>query len=451
MKHPEWALKFKTKNTELRLQRGKYYLYNITSVWSPLKKRTKKVTVGYIGTITEEHGLIPKGMVKKGRVPKGDSRLKGVDLKEESGFMDSFESLEDPRSSRNQLYGVDEILFCTLCAIICGAEGWGDIEDFGKSKLKFLRLYFDYTNGTPSDDTFRRFYRSLDPTYFETLFRQWVEGIALSANSRVIAIDGKCSRRSYDSKEEGSMLHMVSAFATDARLVLGQYKVDDKSNEITAIPKLLEWLDIKNHIITIDAMGCQYAIADLIMSKEADYIFALKGNQGTLAADVTLYFNDPKIPTPQSFTDHDKGHGRIETRTCSVITDIQWLKDLHPQWNSIQSIIQIQSTREIKGVISKEPRYYISSLASSPQEVLKAIRDHWAIENSLHWVLDMSFNEDYSRIRKQNAPHIMAIFRHVALNLLQRAKQNRQSIKRLRKLAGWDDSTLQSILSIKSS
>lgn len=244
---------------------------------------------------------------------------------------------------------------------------------------------------------------------------------------------------------------MVSAFATDARLVLGQSKVEDKSNEITAIPQLLEWLDIKNHIITIDAMGCQYSIADLIREKEGDYVLALKGNHGSLSEDVSLYFEDDKTQKPESFTDHDKGHGRIETRTCCVVTDVQWLKDRHPKWASIQSIVQVKSKREIKEKVSEEIRYYISSLKPTPNEALKAIRSHWAIENTLHWTLDMSFNEDYSRIRKQNAPHIMTILRHAVLNLLQRAQTQRQSIKRLRKIAGWDILTLQSILSQKIS
>ena len=447
MEHPEWALKFKTKNTELRLIRGRYYLYNITSIWDPEKKRTKKVTLGSVGTITEEHGLIPKGMSRKGRHPKGASPFKYA--QEETGFLDAFSAIEDPRSTRNQLYTVSEILLLTLCAVLCGADGWQDIEDYGKAKLDFLRQYFDYVNGIPSDDTVRRFYRSIDPSTFEKLFREWVQGLAKVTDTQVIAIDGKCSRRSHD--EEGNMLHMVSAFATEARIVLGQEKVADKSNEITAIPKLLNWLDIKGHIITIDAMGCQHAIADLIVKKEGDYIFSLKGNQGNLSDDVRLYFEAQKNIKTQHYVDYDKGHGRLETRECFVVTDIQWLNDAHPKWTTIKSIIMVRSTREIKDKITTEDRYYISSLTLPPDRVLKAIRDHWAIENTLHWVLDMSFNEDYSRIRKENAPHVMAIFRHVASNLLQAAKKERQSIKGLRKLCGWDDATLERVISKKSS
>ena len=448
MKHPEWALNFKTKNTELRCIKGRYYLYNITSKWDPLKKRPQKITGKQVGTISEEYGLIPTGMSRKGPIPKGKSPFK-EEPKEDSSFCDAFGALTDPRSNRNQLYSVNEILFLTLCSVLCGAEGWQDVEDFGKIKIRFLRQYFDYNHGIPSDDTIRRFYRSVNPTGFETLFREWVQSLAHSTGSSVIAIDCKCSRRSYDG--EGNMLHMISAFCTEARIVLGQEKVLDKSNEITAIPKMLDWLDVKGHIITIDAMGCQYAIANQILKKEGDYIFSLKGNQGTLSSDVQLYFEEKSLPKQKSHVEYDKGHGRIESRECWVTTDIKWLTDLHPHWSTIKSIIKIKSTREIKGKTSSENRYYISSLTLEPPRILKAIRDHWGIENSLHWVLDMSFNEDYSRIRKENAPHVMAIFRHVALNLLRTAKKERQSIKGLRKMCAWDELTLNSVLSQKIS
>ena len=465
MTHPEWALKFKTPGTELRLIRGRYYLYNFTSKWDPEKKRPKKVTLGSVGTITEEHGLIPTGMSRKGRRPKGASPFNYAS-KEETGFLDAFGGIEDHRSTRNQLYSIDEILLLTLCAVLCGADGWQDVEDYGKAKIDFLRRYFAYLHGIPSDDTIRRFYRAINPATFEHFFREWVQGLAMVTQvtvvsidapaqgspvkkDSVIAIDGKAARRSYDG--EGNMLHTVSAFATEARIVLGQTKVADKSNEITAIPKLLHWLDIKGHIITIDAMGCQYAIADLIVKKEGDYIFSLKGNQESLASDVKLYFEDSNLVKPQSHMDYEKAHGRIETRQCQVMTDVKWLRDLHPKWKTIKSIIMIRSTREIKGKSTTENRYYLSSLALPPERTLKAIRSHWAIENSLHWVLDMSFNEDYSRIRKDNAPYVVAILRHVALNLLQSAKQERQSIKGLRKMCGWDDSVLENVISKKSS
>jgi len=363
-----------------------------------------------------------------------------------TSFLDHFTDLKDPRSQKNRLYTMSEILLVAFCATICGAEGWQDLEDFGHAKLDFLRQHLPFENGIPSDDTFRRFFRSLDPDAFQALFRKWVKSLQQNIG-RVIAIDGKSSRRSFDG--EIKMLHMVSAFATEARLVLGQEKVDEKSNEITAIPRLLEWLDLKGATITIDAMGCQHKIANMILSKAGAYIFALKGNQGNLHEDVRVYFEDKslasKLPIHQTT---EKGHGRIETRKCWIETDVQWLIDRHSQWRSVGSIIKIASEREIKGKSSSEIRYYIASKALPAQQALQIIRSHWAIENSLHWVLDMSFGEDQSRIRKKNAPQVMAVMRHIALNMLQCKKQSmiRQSIRRLRKIAAWDHSMLESIL-----
>lgn len=370
-------------------------------------------------------------------------------MKLDEGFLDFFISLDDPRSTRNRLYTMSEILLCTLSAAICGAEGWQDVEDFGKAKIDYLRQFLPYKNGIPSDDTFRRFYRALDPEHFQELFRSWIKSLHIkNSHESVIAIDGKASRHSFD--DNGNMLHMVSAYATEARLVLAQEKVSEKSNEITAIPKLIEWLDIKDNIITIDAMGCQFEIGELILKKEGHYIFSLKGNQGNFFDDIQIFLTDPKqIKKLEKYEDYDKGHGRLETRTCWVCDDVSWLQEAHPRWKSIKSIIRIDSVRDIKGKISTETRFYISSMIATPQKLLSAIRSHWAIENNLHWVLDMSFDEDHSRIRKQNAPQVMAVIRHIALNLLQLTKNQmkRQSIKRLRKNAGWDDAILTTILS----
>ncbi len=396
MSHPEWALKHKKKNTELRNIRGNYYLYKITSKRLKGKKWPQKITLGQIGVITEKEGLIPTGMKRKGVVPKGKSVCKDeMQLSEsEISFVDEFTQLSDPRSERNRLYSIEEILLLSLCACICGAEGWQDIEDFGKLKIPYLRQYLDYENGIPSDDTFRRFYRNIDPGEFEKLFRKWVDGIAKKADVKVIAIDGKSSRRSFD--EDTKMLHVISAFATEARIVLGQEKVSKKSNEITAIPEMLKWLDVKGHIITIDAMGCQFKIANQIIQKGGDYIFSLKGNQSKLSEDVTAYFETKgDANTIANHVDHDKGHGREETRECWVVDDVEWLRKKHPKWPSIRSIIKIHSIRKSKKT-TNETRFYISSLADTPKQILKSIRSHWAIENSLHWVLDMSFNKDSS-------------------------------------------------------
>lgn len=449
MAHPDWALKYKIPGTELRCMQGKYRLYGYTTVWSREKKRAQKKTTKQIGIITEEFGLIPTGMSRKGRVPIGASKLR-EDIPLDTNFLDQFEVIKDSRVKGNCTYTISEILLVTFLAVICGAEGWQDVENYGKSKINYLRCYFDYANGTPSDDTIRRFFRSVDPEHFKQIFCSWVTSIANVVDARVIAIDGKCSRRSYDG--DGEMLHMVSAFATAARVVLGQEKVSGKSNEITAIPKLLDLMDVKGHIVTIDAMGCQYAIADKIVAKEGDYIFSLKGNQGNLLEDVALYFESNKHTGKlKSFIDYDKGHGRLETRECFVCHDTEWLQNMHPNWKTIHSLIKINSTREFMNASNKttqETRYYISSITdATPEIALRAVRDHWGIENTLHWVLDMSFNEDYSRIRKENAPQVMAIIRHLALNLLQQGKTKRQSIKGMRKICAWNDSALTELVS----
>ena len=459
MAYPDWVLKHKTKGTELRKIRDKYYLYKVTSKWDPKKKKAKKVTLGQVGTISEEYGLIPTGMKRKGRIPAGQSPLKNPHIQEErsvEGFLDNFSTLEDPRSERNQLHSVDEIFLLTFCAVICGADGWQDVEDYGKSKLEYLKQYLDYNNGIPSDDTIRRFFRATAVEKFAELFREWIGNIVKKEDIKVIAFDGKSSRHSFDGEQK--MLHTVSAYATEVRLVLGQEKVAEKSNEITAIPKMLEWLDVKDHIVTIDAMGCQYAIADQIIKKEGDYIFSLKGNQGNLSDDVKLYFEDDtlysedrKLEKASHHIDNEKGHGRLETRECRVTNNVDWLKKRHGNWQTIKSIIEIKSTREIKGKATKEARYYISSLDVSADKILQSIRSHWAIENSLHWILDMSFSDDQSRIRKENAPYAIAIMRHIALNVLQLAKQERQSIKGLRKICGWNNSILDLVLSKKIS
>lgn len=367
----------------------------------------------------------------------------------EEGFLDYFRVLEDPRSTRNRRHTMSEILFTSLCAAVCGADGWQDVEDFGVLKIDYLRQFLPYKNGIPSDDTFRRFFRRIDPDHFQSLFRGWMQSFVPPLGEGVIAIDGKASRHSFDG--DGKMLHMISAYATELRVVLAQEKVQDKSNEITAIPKLLEWLDLKGNTVTIDAMGCQYKIADQILTKEGEYIFALKGNQGELCDDVTTYFNEQETLSFKRLKfceTYDKGHGRIEHRKCWVSNDVAWLRERHAHWGSIRSIIRIESSREIKEKTTVETRHYISSLEGEATQALSSIREHWAIENTLHWVLDMSFGEDSSRIRKENAPQVMAVIRHMALNLLQgaRSQMKRQSVKRLRKMAGWDNHTLTNIL-----
>ena len=363
-------------------------------------------------------------------------------------FLDIFGQLDDPRIERKKLHPLPEILLLTLCAVICGAESWNDIELFGKSKVVFLRQYLPYENGMPSDDTLRRFFRAIDTTQFQRLFVDWIRAwLSPEVASKVVAIDGKTLRGSRDGGQ--SPIHLVSAFASEAGIVLGQVKTREKSNEITAIPELLEWLDIRGAIVTIDAMGCQKTIAEKIIDKGGDYLLALKGNQSSLHEDVRLHFEQP---APVSLTRMtcaetvDKGHGRIEVRRCRLSTDIDWLRERHPEWKNLRSIVAIASERLIGDTLSQETRYFISSSQVPAAQMLAAVRLHWGIENQLHWVLDMSFGEDQSRIRKDNAPTNVAIIRHAALNMIRQAPKKRMSIKGMRKAAGWDDSVLTNIL-----
>jgi predicted transposase YbfD/YdcC len=372
----------------------------------------------------------------------------------EGTFLDYFGDIEDKRGLRNRLYSANEILFQAFCSILCGAATWRDIETFGKMRLNFLRQYFSYANGTPSDDTFRRFFRAIDPQVFQEKFRSWLLDFLPSTEDKVIAIDGKTSRRSFEDKPTHA-LHMVSAYATEANLVLAQEKVADKSNEIKSIPQLLEWLDLRGETVTIDAMGCQHKIASQIVEKEGQYILALKGNQSSLHEDVKIAFQDSTIAEKCNiFETHEKGHGRIETRKCSVLSDVELLRERHPNWKTINAVVRIESKREIRGKISEETRYYISSKVVNAEKMLSIIRSHWTIENSVHWILDMSFGDDQSRIRQKNAPQNMAVFRHATLNLLKTAQKNlftRESIKGLRLIAAWNEELLTKILFQKKS
>ena len=357
-------------------------------------------------------------------------------------FFHYFSDLEDPRIDRKKLYPLEEILFLTLCAVICGAESWYDIEDFGKARINYLKRFFLYKNEIPSHDTIGRFFSLLDPKQFEKNFINWAQNLQENI-PELISIDGKTLRRSFDRKSNKSAIHMISAFASNTRLVLGQKKVNDKTNEITAIPKLLDLLLLKGAIITIDAMGCQKEIAKKIVEKQANYIFGLKGNQGNLLENVETYFKD-KDAIFDYYKDVDKGHGRIEIRKCWATSNIDWL-DSKNQWSNLCSIIKLESTRIIKDKVTKEVRYYITSLDAKAKKLLFAIRSHWSIENSLHWTLDMTFREDESRIRKKNAPENISIVRHFVLNLLRKADE-KISIRRRRKKAGWSDEYLENVL-----
>lgn len=363
----------------------------------------------------------------------------------EQTFLDFFEGVDDPRIERCKLHPVKEIFLVTLMAVICGAEGWIDVEFFGRSKIDFLRRYLSFANGIPSDDTLRRFFRRLNPQVFRERFMAWVKTLSLPEET-VIAIDGKTSRHSGD--KDKSPLHMVSAFASESRLVLAQTKVPEKTNEITAIPDIVSWLDIKGAIITIDAMGCQKNIAEKITSQGGNYVLALKGNQGLLHEDVKQVFSDKaylQTLQPDVFKEVDGGHGRIEERICRVVNCPDSLIS-GLLWPGLKTLVEVESRREFSSHCQFEKRYYISSLPKDAKTIAHAVRSHWGIENGLHWILDVSFRDDESMIRQGNAPENIAIIKHTALNLLQQSKRKRESIKRLRKVAGWDDRRLHAIL-----
>lgn len=367
-------------------------------------------------------------------------------------FADCFVELKDPRIDRKKLYPLVEILFVVLCGSICGAESWRDYVLFGKEKIDFLKKYFAFENGIPCKNTFARVFAALAPEAFKRCFIEWVKKIQTLLNEEVIALDGKCLRGSLDAVSGTSAIHMVSAFATGARLVLAQQKVDEKSNEITAIPKLLKLLELQGHIVTTDAMGCQTDIAQQIIDQGGDYILALKGNQGTLAEDIGLFLETEADKKYASFIEDqhvetDCGHGRIETRKCYVSSKIDWLEQ-KSKWAGLQTVVMIEETQEIGDKLSFERRLFISSLPPKAAKIAEAVRAHWSIENVLHWTLDVVFNEDHSRVRKDHAPENMALIRHIVLNMLNKAKKafKNVGIKALRKKAAWGESTLSFIL-----
>jgi predicted transposase YbfD/YdcC len=357
-----------------------------------------------------------------------------------------FNKLPDPRIHRNKKHLLLDIVILTIIAVICGAESWDSIELFGKSKKAFLSKILKLPHGIPSHDTINRVFSLINATKFENLFIEWVNSIKdQGIKQEVIAIDGKTVRRSKDSFHQKSPVHIVSAWANNNQLVLGQKKVNDKSNEITAIPKLLELLDIEDCIVTIDAMGTQKNIATTIIEGNADYILALKGNQGYLKEDTENIYNRQN---PDSIDETiEKGHGRIETRKCEVIKQIGFLEDKE-KWENLKSLVRITETREIGNKSTTEQRFYISSLDANAVDFNKYIRQHWGVENSLHWTLDVTFREDDQRKRNGKAAENFALIQKIALNLLKSEGSPKISIKNKRLKAAWDNEFLLKILRI---
>lgn len=362
-----------------------------------------------------------------------------------------FSNLEDPRVDRQKLHTLPDILFIVFCGAICGVETWEDFVDFAECKIDFIKKYASLKNGIPSKNTFNRVISSLDPSAFRECFLRWASDFQQELG-RVIAIDGKTLRRSFDKASESTSIHMVSAFASEARLVLAQEKVAEKSNEITAIPNLIDMLNLNNSVVTIDAMGCQKTIAKKIIDAGGDYVLAVKGNQNKLHSQITTHFNnlfDMEYNKRVNVSVmENKSRGRLESRKCLATEELSWL-GVKDQWPGLKSCIVLESKRMINNETTTERRYYISSLSNDAESINKIIRAHWGVENSLHWVMDVVFGEDYSRIRSANGAENMSMIKHVALNKLQAAKpsfKKSMTIKRLRKNAGWDDDTLEAIL-----
>ena len=374
--------------------------------------------------------------------------------KGKASLMQHFSGWEDPRRAQGRRHNLLDIIALTICAVVAGAEGWDDVELFAQCKEDWFGAFLELPNGIPCSDTFARVFARLDPDRFRECFAGWVSDIHRLTQGQVVAIDGKTVRRSHDRRAGQEPIHMVSAWASENSLVLGQTRTDAKSNEITAIPRLLEMLELKGCIVTIDAMGCQKDIARKVLDREADYVLAVKGNQGQLYQDIGDLFqagdgtgvND--LPHDYATT-LNKGHGRIERRECWTISDPACLEYLSTagEWPGLRSVGMVRSERREGEAVSVETRYYISSLESEAQRFLWAARSHWGIENSVHWVLDVSFREDESRVRMGNAPENLATMRHAALNLLRQDRRPRISIKAKRKLAAWDNTYLVSILS----
>lgn len=377
-----------------------------------------------------------------------------MDAQSDRGLLRFFRDMPDPRGC-NKLHSLTDMIVIAICAVICGADGWAQVELFGNSKKQFFESFLSLRHGIPSHDTLGRVFARLNPDAFEACFTAWTRSLSQDvAAGELISIDGKALRRSFQHAwDKSGMAHLVSAFVSGNRMVFGQLAVDTKSNEITAIPKLLDLLDVRGATVTIDAMGCQKNIAAKIVEGQGDYYLAVKENQPQLHRKLTSLLDEAMLENfagmkHDYFEETDGGHGRIETRRVWITPEVKWLGDLRHQWPGLNALVLVEAKRQVNGgKTSTERRYYIASHKNATaKQAAESIRGHWGIENQLHWSLDMSFNEDQSRIRKGHAAENFSRLRRIALNLLRRETSRKVGIKSKRLLAGWDHDYLLGLL-----
>jgi len=372
--------------------------------------------------------------------------------------MECLKQIEDPRISRTRDHRLIDILVIGVCTLLCGGEGFNDMEDFGEAKKDWLTTFLELPNGIPSHDTFNRVFAALDPAQFTDCFLRWTQGLRAATDREIVAMDGKALRRALNKGQP--LPYIVSAWAVKSGLVLGQLKVAEKSNEITAVPELLRALELAGCIVTLDAMGCQKKIAREIIESDADYVLALKGNQELVHEEVKSYLDDAISqlalaptslpPTPSSLAFHqtvEKDHGRIEIRRYWQSQALDWFAD-RSKWEGLRSVGVVESVRDINGQVTTERRYYLSSLPLDVGCFANAVRSHWGVENSVHWHMDVSFGEDQSRARTGFAAENLATLRRLALNMLKREKTKKRGIRGKQKNAGWDHAYLLRLLGV---